>query len=202
MKQYLAITFIGIVICMATACNNQVPIKIQSLEERYLALNDSAVNLLQVGMMHKDSMALVQALSFTDSILSFDTITAHRYKTYCTRSSIYLVMGEEDKAFEAQERAVSFLPPDHVESLTFYGRKMERMGEPDSARLYYSKAWEVCEKGLIGKDDNNLFAMKIQLLHLLGQDEIAEECLNQQLEANPDDEFLKALKEWGHENTY
>jgi tetratricopeptide (TPR) repeat protein len=176
------------------ACSSKSP-EVPDKNNEYIELSDSIANVIQKYAMSGDTIELRKALALSEMILRHDTIAEHRYKTCYLRSSIYELLGEQDKAFIEQECAVSFLSPEHIDRLTFYGQKMECNGMPDSAIWYYNHALEACESELVANYDNNLFAKKLQLLLYLGRRNEAQDCMKEMMKEHRDDIFLQTLND-------
>lgn len=162
----------------------------------YVALQDSISALLQYAVLHEDSAAMRNILQLTESVIVEDSVVAHLYNTFYLRSTIYSQLGDSMTADREYEKAMLLLPSNHIDRLTYYGKKCLNAGLLDSANNYLLNALLECDKKILERFDRNIFTKKILILTYLNRKDEAKMQLDSLLRDCPNDDLLQGLRDW------
>ena len=166
----------------------------------YVALQDSISALLQYAVLHEDSAAMRNILQLTESVIVEDSVVAHLYNTFYLRSTIYSQLGDSMTADREYEKAMLLLSSNHIDRLTYYGKKCLNAGLLDSANNYLLNALLECDKKILERFDRNIFTKKILILTYLNRKDEAKMQLDSLLRDCPDDDLLQGIREWIEES--
>lgn len=178
-------------------CNNHTPHKNVSVGSLYEDFCLYASQYYQRALLHSDTTELQKILQLSADVLKTDTFASHRYKMLYMRSTIYAQLRDNLNAMKEYEKALELLSPQHIDRLSYYGRKYMADGQTDSARIVLKKALEECDKQLSVEFDGNVFAKNYFILIDLDRETEAKDQLEEYLKNYTNDELLKALKEKG-----
>ena len=174
-------------------CNNHTPHKNMSVGSLYEDFCLYASQYYQRALLHSDTTELQKILQLSDDVLKTDTFVDHRYKMLYMRSTVYAQLGDSMKAMQEYERALELLSPQHVDRLTYYGRKYKAEGRTDSASIYLNAALKECDKQLSKGFDSDVFIKSYYILIDLDRDAEAKDQLEKSLKEHPDNELLKNI---------
>ncbi|MFT3993843.1 MAG: hypothetical protein QM660_06020 [Dysgonomonas sp.] len=159
-------------------------------EENIRKLKDSITTL----MITFDTAMWEKALLLNDSILKIDTLQSNIRHNYQTRYSILIMLGRQEEAFDAMDKA---LPKDmrNVDRLIYNGNRSMLKGQKDSSTYYFSLALDICDSLVKQNYNTNTVGQKVGVLLMLEKKEEAKSLVKDALSKSPDDEILKLLEE-------
>ncbi len=147
-------------------------------------LRDSIVDLIIKFQQDGDSMALYNALSLNEIILSQDTITKNRYYNYNTQIQILGLLGRKKEAFLLKDKVLS-KNQTNIDRLIYDGMKHKLFGSKDSAYHYFSLALKECDKQDKDPQNIDLIIKKIEIYMYQNKKDEAKKTLDNALRNDP-----------------
>ena len=156
---------------------------------------DSMLDLIQDGMIKRDTIMLNEALRISERFMDTNPSRAQMMSYYNNRSSIFVLLNRMDEAYLESEKGVLLLDESHPQRLLFFGGKYYLQHKKDSSEYYLEKLIKACDQKLNKKYDDSAAFYKIQAIFLLQGEDASKKYLGELLKKHPDSDVLRCLRD-------